>query len=58
MGEPGVRVSDQALKKKKKLVGDRSRAWLTTEEQMGDDKLTAIWRRASSFLASFDDELA
>lgn len=35
-----------------------SRAWLTTKEQMGYDKLTAIWRKASSLLASFDDELA
>ena len=34
------------------------RAWLTTKEQMGYDKLTAIWRKASSLLASFDDELA
>lgn len=44
-------------KKKRKSGGDRTRAWLTTKEQMGDDKLTAIWRKASSLLASFDDEL-
>lgn len=33
-------------------------AGLSTKEQMGHDKLTATWRRASSLLASFDDELA
>lgn len=38
--------------------GDTSRAWLNTKEQMDYDKLTAIWRRASSLLASFDDVLA
>lgn len=47
--------SDQA---EKNLDGDMGRAWLTTKEQMGYDKLTAIWRKASSLLASFDDELA
>lgn len=45
------------LTKQKNLDGD-GRAWLNTREQMGYDKLTAIWRRASSLLASFDDELA
>lgn len=45
-------------KLKKNLDGDRSKAWLTSKEQMGYDKLTAIWRKASSLLASFDDELA
>ena len=46
------------LNKLKNLRGDRSRSWLTTKEQMGYDKLTAIWRKASSLLASFADELA
>lgn len=45
-------------KPKTNLVGDRTEAWLATKEQMGYDKLTAIWRKASSLLASFDDELA
>lgn len=45
-------------KKNNNLDRDRSRNWLTTNEQMGHDKLTAIWRKASSLLASFDDELA
>lgn len=47
------------LKKKKKIWMERVvGTWLTTKEQMGYDKLTAIWRKASSLLASFDDELA
>ncbi len=54
-GEHAAGSSDQA---EKNLDGDRSRAWLTTKDQMGYDKLTAIWRKASSLLASFDDELA
>lgn len=45
-------------KLEKNVGGDRRRAWLNTKEQMGYDKLTATWRKASSLLASFDDELA
>ena len=57
MGE-GSMLLGHLTKRKTNLDGDGGRDWLTTREQMGYDKLTAIWRKASSLLASFDDELA
>lgn len=51
---------DQAEENKDGEEGQRRKGFGSgsEEEQMGHDKLTAIWRRASSLLASFDDELA
>lgn len=51
---------DQAEENKDGEEGQRREGFGSgsEEEQMGQDKLTAIWRRASSLLASFDDELA
>lgn len=56
-------MSDHVTKQRRSRTGRKDREGRTLaatqkRNRWVHDKLTAIWRKASSLLASFDDELA